>query len=89
MTEEAWAAAWKEDREVSKEPQPHDLAAMQLLHEILPANKELIKAGEHDQIWFSVSCRELQEILSGNDIEKLSSYGVFYDDDLELLSMFR
>jgi len=73
----------------NKRSEAGDIHAMLLLQEVLPCDGRMISAAEHDQIWFNVAVEKLEGLLTEGHVKELMACGVFYDDDVESLSMFR
>ena len=65
-----------------------EIHAFLLLNELVPTVR-MIDCAEHDQIWLSVSVKALAEVATEDHIRQLSICGVFYDSDVESLSMYR
>jgi len=77
-----------------------DLHAFIRLHELVQSaadadyearNKhkaDIISGAEHDQIWLSVDIDRFREVMTDELVIELSRCGVFYDTDINCLSMF-
>ena len=67
-----------------------DLCGFLYLEKLCPVgyDEDLIAASEHDQIYLSIDCDELEKVATEDDILYLCRCGIFYDDDQECLSMF-
>jgi hypothetical protein len=65
-----------------------DLCAFLLLDKLLPGDRDIVACAEHDQIWLNVDIDELAEVASKDDVVYLLRCGVWYDGDVESLSMF-
>lgn len=65
-----------------------DLHAFVLLDRLVPGTWDMVSSAEHDEIWFEVSPDDLLKVATEDDLLDLIRCGVFYDDDIEALSMF-
>ena len=65
-----------------------DLCAFLMLDDLLPGTEDMIGAGEHDEIWLSVSCNVLANVATKEFICNLRRCGVWYSEDNNSLSMF-
>ena len=65
-----------------------DLCAFLLLDKLLPGERDIVSCAEHDQIWLDVDVEALAEVASKDDVVYLLRCGVWYDGDVESLSMF-
>ncbi len=66
-----------------------DLCAFLLLDKLLPnPGRDMVSGAEHDQIFLDADLDKLAEVATEEDILTLCRCGVFYDDDVESLSMF-
>ena len=66
-----------------------DLCGFLYLEKLCPGHDEdLIAAAEHDQVYLSIDCDELEKVATEEDVLYLCRCGIFYDDDQECLSMF-
>jgi hypothetical protein len=68
--------------------QRRDLCAFLLLDKLLPGDRDIVACAEHDQIWLNVDIDELAKVASKDDVVYLLRCGVWYDGDVESLSMF-
>src|SRR5271169_1264220 len=66
-----------------------DLYAFILLDKIMPEYDDIISSAEHDQIWLKVDMDRLSKRITDDQIKELVACGVFYDDELDCLSMFK
>ena len=64
-----------------------DLCAFLLLSQLFPDTTDIISAAEHDQIYLDVDCEQLDK-FSEETILTLTRCGVFYDTEVDSLSMF-
>jgi hypothetical protein len=64
-----------------------DLCAFILLDKLVPGKRDIVTHAEHDQIWVGVSCDELKEVATEEDILYLVRCGVFLND-YEYLSLY-
>ena len=78
----------KFERIVDPPSQRPDLCAFLLLDKLLPGKRDIVSYAEHDQIWLDVDIDALAEVASKDDVVYLLRCGVWYDDDVESLSMF-
>lgn len=67
---------------------PRDLAAFNLLHKLVPSNKDIIAASEHDEFWLSVEREAVAAVATEEDIIFLVRCGVMLDDFDTGFSMF-
>ena len=65
-----------------------DIHAFILLNQLLPGNRDIVSAAEHDQIWLDVDLEKLGDVATEDHIRQLEACGVHYDRDLESLYMF-
>jgi hypothetical protein len=66
-----------------------DLHAFLLLDKLQPApGRDIISASEHDEFYLSIDCRELEKVITQDQVLELYRCGVMYSDDCETLSMF-
>jgi len=65
-----------------------EIHAFLILNELVPTDR-MIESAEHDKIWLSVNIEALSKVITSEQIRELSICGVFYDDDIELLAMYR
>lgn len=78
----------KFDRVQNKTSQRPDLHAFTLLDKLVPGNRDLVSAAEHDEIWLSVQPEELAKVATEEQIVELIRCGVRYDQTSEGLAMF-
>ncbi|MFI5297265.1 MAG: hypothetical protein ACHREM_04140 [Polyangiales bacterium] len=69
----------------SKRP---DLCAFLLLERLVPGDKDIVSAAEHDEIWLAVEVEQIAAVATEDDIRTLVRCGVRFDDDNESLAMF-
>jgi len=65
-----------------------DICAFLLLDRLVPGNRDIVSAAEHDEIYLDVDCELLAAAASDEDIRTLVRCGVRYDSDVESLAMF-
>lgn len=65
-----------------------DICAFLLLDELVGGNGHIVAAAEHDQIWLDADLKKLSECITDEQVLTLVRCGVFYDDDVDSLSMF-
>jgi hypothetical protein len=65
-----------------------DLHAFILLNQLMPGNRDMISAAEHDQIWLDVDLERLAEVATANHIRQLEACGVHFDSEYDALYMF-
>jgi hypothetical protein len=93
-TEELKALFEKHNDQFLKNPEGlmgrRDLAAFNLLSQLVPGSKDIVACAEHDQIWLDVSLEELaaSPLLLEKDVVELIRCGVRIDEDTDSLSMF-
>jgi hypothetical protein len=73
------------DPKLSSRP---DIHAFILLNQLLPGNRDMVSASEHDQIWLDVDLEALAEVATVDHIRQLEACGVHYDSDYDSLYMF-
>lgn len=78
----------KFDRVLNQMSSRRDVHAFQLLDILVPVKDDIVSCAEHDQIWLSVDVEELLEAASEEQLLDLHRCGVWYDDDVESLSMW-
>jgi hypothetical protein len=65
-----------------------DLHAFVLLDKLVPDEKDMVAAAEHDEIWLSVTPDELASVATEAQVIDLIRSGVRYDDDTDSLALF-
>lgn len=65
-----------------------DLHAFLLLDKLVPGDRDMVVAAEHDQIWLAVDPTELENAATEEQIVDLYRCGMIYDEDIDSLSMF-
>lgn len=65
-----------------------EIHAFMLLNDLIPTHT-MICSAEHDQIWLDIDVEKLAEVATSEQIKELSQCGVFYDNDIDLLSMYK
>lgn len=65
-----------------------DLCAFILLDKLVPGNRDIISAAEHDVFYIEIDLEKLAEVATEENIALLVSCGVMYDSELDCLSMF-
>ncbi len=65
-----------------------DIHAFILLNAILPSDRCIIAAAEHDQIYLDVDLDELADVVTPEQALELSRCGVFVESRTDSLSMF-
>lgn len=67
-----------------------DVCAFILLDKLVPSEKDMdmVSAAEHDVIYLNTDCDKLAEVATEDNILTLTRCGVFYDSDVDSLSMF-
>jgi hypothetical protein len=65
-----------------------DLHAFILLNQLVPGNRDMVSAAEHDEIYLDVSIDDLAEVITEQQVQELVRCGVRYDDGLDCLCMF-
>lgn len=73
-----------------KNPQSYrpDLCGLMMLDRLVPGKRDIISAGEHDQVWLNVDLAKLAEVVTEEDIMNLLRCGIWYDSEGGSLSMF-
>lgn len=65
-----------------------DIHAFILLNQLLPGDRDMVSAAEHDQIWLDVDLDALAEVATADHIRQLETCGVHYDSSYDALYMF-
>lgn len=65
-----------------------DIHAFILLNQLVPGDRDMVSAAEHDQIWLDVDLEKLAEVATVEHIRQLEAFGVHYDSDYDGLYMF-
>jgi hypothetical protein len=71
-----------------RNPQYNDLRAFTLLKKLVPSQRDVITAAEHDEIWLDMELEELAPKITEDQIVELLRCGVGLDTDSESLHMF-
>lgn len=64
-----------------------DLHAFLLLDELMPENRDIVNAAEHDVIYLDIDVDELEKVVSEDHIKELVACGVSFDSEYDCLSM--
>lgn len=64
-----------------------DLAGFNRLDKLVPGQRDMIVAAEHDQIWLSVSLQDLAGIATEEDVIYLIRCGILYDSNHDSLKI--
>jgi len=73
----------KVENKLSERP---DLHAFLLLDSILPSDRYIVDASEHDEIYLSVDCEELAKVITEDQVRDLVRAGIRFNG--EYLAMF-
>ena len=65
-----------------------DLNAFILLDKLCPDMENIVSSTDHDEIYLSIDLDKLSKVVTDIEIKSLVSFGVFYNDEYECLSMF-
>jgi hypothetical protein len=65
----------------SKRP---DLHAFLLLEELVPGDKDILDAAEHDEVWLSIELSELEGKITEEQLLELIRCGIRCDEDGQL-----
>jgi hypothetical protein len=65
-----------------------DLAAFVLLNELQPGTSDIVGGAEHDGIYLKIDVKNLNEVITDDQVKRLAQYGVTYDETYDCLSMF-
>ena len=87
---EAWFTAYQESEYLngwSGRTDRLDLAAFIRLDKLVPGQRDIVVAAEHDQIWLSVSLEDLAGSATEDDVIYLIRCGVLYDENNNSLKM--
>lgn len=71
-----------------KKSERNDLHAFLLLDSLIPSNRSIISASEHDEIYLDIDLDELSKVITEEQVIELVRCGVRYDSDYDCLSMF-
>lgn len=71
-----------------KKSERNDLHAFLLLDSLIPSNRPIISASEHDEIYLDIDLDELSKVITEEQVIELVRCGVRYDSDYDCLSMF-
>lgn len=69
----------------SKRP---DLHAFLLLDELVPGDRDMVAAAEHDEFFIGVTPEALAAVVTLDQIRELRRCGVRYDSGVDSLAMF-
>lgn len=61
---------------------PKDLAAFNRLHELVPSDKDIVSASEHDEYWLSIEPEDFAAAATEEDVIFLCRCGVMYADGM-------
>lgn len=61
-------------------PRP-DVCGFLLLHELQPANRDMIDGAWHDEYHLAIDCDELEKVITQEQVITLVRCGVRYDDE--------
>ena len=64
-----------------------DLAGFIRLDKLVPGQRDIIVAAEHDQIWLSVSLEDLAGVATEEDVIYLIRCGIMFDENNDSLRM--
>jgi hypothetical protein len=70
-----------------RHPRP-DIAAFLLLHELVPGQRDMVCAAEHDEIYLDVRADDLALVVTEEQIIELIRCGVRFDSSTDSLCMF-
>ena len=76
------------ERIENKKSSRPDIHAMILLNEIVPGDRDIVSASEHDEFWLDIDCEKLAEIITDEQVIELRRCGVHYDEEVDSLGMF-
>jgi len=65
-----------------------DLCAFLRLDELVPGNRDMVSAAEHDEIYLEIDLDKLAEVATADDVIYLQRCGIRLDDHNEGLAMF-
>lgn len=78
----------KFERVAVKFTQRADLHAFILLDKLLPSNMDIIRAAEHDEIYFEIDIDELAKVITHEQVLELVRCGISYDSHNDSLYSF-
>jgi hypothetical protein len=66
-----------------------DICGLIYLDRLLPSPKvRIIVVARHEQIWLGTNTKDLAKVATEDDVLYLVRCGIFYDDDIDSLTMF-
>lgn len=65
-----------------------DLHAFILLDRIMPSDRDIVEAAEHDVIYLSIDVDKLAEVITEEQLLELLRCGVSYDSQYDCLYLF-
>lgn len=68
-------------------PRP-DICAFLMLDNLVPGDRDIVSASEHDEFYLSVAPEELAKVATEDDIRDLVRCGLRYDESYDSLCMF-
>jgi hypothetical protein len=96
MTEEKLIEIFKEeedeflefDKVATKFSKRSDLHAFILLDKLIPGDRHIVAAAEHDEIWLDISLEDLAKVVTPEQVIELIRSGVRLDTHLGGLAMY-
>lgn len=70
-----------------RHPRP-DVCAFLTLHDLVPSDRDMISAAEHDEFFLSTDCAALAEVATDDVVRDLVRCGVRYSAEFDCLCMF-
>lgn len=78
----------KFDRVQNKLSNRPDIHAFLLLEQLVPRDRDMVSAAEHDEIFLDVTPEELEKAATEDQVVELIRCGVRYDNYHDSLAMF-
>lgn len=64
-----------------------DMAGLNRLDKLVPGQRDMIVAAEHDEIWLAVCLKDLAGVATEEDVIYLIRCGILYDSNHDSLKM--
>lgn len=65
-----------------------DLHAFLLLDSMFSDDSDMVASATHDQIWLAVGGDAFESVVTDEQIRDLARCGIFWDDEVDSLSLF-
>ncbi len=76
------------DKVENKRSNRSDINAFLLLDQLLPGDRAMVCAAEHDEIYLDVDVKKLARVITEEQVLELVRCGIRYNDDTDSLCMF-